>query len=201
MEPKLVIVDIRTSGERLANPETFCSEGRLLRCSGIKNETMRLQSLAAELALSYALSGDLLFPPVYRYLENGKPVIDGGYISLSHSGSFAVCALADDPVGVDLEVYRRVSPSIKKRLLSEAELSEYGSSEDENYLLSKFVMKEAYLKLTGEGIAGGLSSVEEDSDTVFFRGEPVGSLFRLVTYEFILAAVTKEKTAFNVIRL
>ena len=201
METKLVIVDIRSSMEALMHPEVFCSEGRLSRCAGIKNEKARLQGYAAELALSYALSGSELRPPVYRYIENGKPVIDCGFISLSHSGNFAVCAYSPVPVGVDIEEHRAVRPSVSKRLLSDSEAERYDLSTDEHFLLKKFVMKEAYLKMTGEGITGGLRDIEEQDGIVLRSGIPSAFFVPLSSEGFIGALVSLEKTEVGTIFL
>ena len=170
MKTLLVIVDSESCAGLLAHPERFCSKGRLKSCAGISNERVRIQGLAAELALSYALSGDALLPPVYRYEASGKPVIDGGFISLSHSGRFAVCAYSDRLVGVDIEALRPVASGIAPRILSPKELDEFSKTRDDHYLLRKFVMKEAFFKMTGEGVSGGFRDLFERDGRLFRRG-------------------------------
>lgn len=198
MDALLVIINIDLNAELLKCPERFCSEGRLKKSAAIRNDAVRMQSYAAELALSYALSGEKLLPPEYRYEKNGKPVIEGGFISLSHSGRYAVCAYSDCPVGVDIEVPRRVDPNIAKRVLSEKELEEYRSSADENYLLRKFVMKEAFLKMTGEGITGGLSGIEERDGEVLRNGRHAGYCVRFGEKEFTGFVVSKENMDYKI---
>lgn len=170
MKVKIVIADIEKCAPLLNDPERFCSPGRLEKCASIADPAVRLRGLAAELALSYALSGERLLPPEYRYEKSGKPVIDEGFISLSHSGGFAVCALSPVPVGVDIEEYREVMPSAAKRILTEAEYREYLGGGGTRYLIERFVMKEACLKLTGKGVFGGMDGVFERDGQVFFRG-------------------------------
>ena len=38
------------------------------------------------------------------YNENGKPELDFCFFSISHSGNYAVCAVAETPVGIDIEI-------------------------------------------------------------------------------------------------
>ena len=200
MDAQLVIINIDDCFETLSRPEVFCSEARLKKCAEIGNDAVRTRGYAAELALSYALSGEKLLPPKYHYEKKGRPVIEGGYISLSHSGKYAVCAYSVSPVGVDIEVPRHVDARIAKRVLSERELEEFHSTEDENYLLRKFVMKAAFLKMTGEGITGGLSGIEEENGIVFRNGKSTGFCRHFGKYEFTGFVVSKEDTVFKICR-
>lgn len=45
----------------------------------------------------------------FSYAEDGRPVIDKGYISISHSNGLIAVAISDTPVGVDLEKVRGVN--------------------------------------------------------------------------------------------
>lgn len=193
MKVKLVIVNTEDCMKLLSQPERYCSEGRLLRCRKTLNAGVRQQGYAAELALSYCISGEALLPPDYRYEKSGKPVIDGGYISLAHSGKYAVCAYCDAPVGVDIEVNRVVSPGLSRRVLSAAEREEYAALSENEYLLRKFVIKEAYFKLTGEGIGGRFADLTEENGSLLRRGEPVGFAHQFFPDVAIGCIVTEEK--------
>ncbi|MBO4384793.1 MAG: 4'-phosphopantetheinyl transferase superfamily protein [Clostridia bacterium] len=198
MKTKLVIVNIDRSAELLNAPERFSSAERLIRSKKIKNPLVRAQGLAAELALSYALSGEMLLPPEYRREKSGKPVIEDGFISLSHSGRFAVCAYSPVPVGVDIEIPRPVRASVKKRLLSAEELEEWL---DGFSLLKRFVIKEAYLKMTGEGVFGGLSSLTVTGGRIIRGGETAAVCRSFDTDEYFLALVSAEDTDTELIEL
>lgn len=77
--------------------------------------------------------------------------------SLSHSGDVIVLAMGKTEVGVDIEqVKPRDYLSIANRHFSAAEVAQINSLED---FLSLWTKKEAYLKLTGEGLSG-LSNAE-----------------------------------------
>lgn len=93
-----------------------------------------------------------------KNLPSGKPVAEVKgkevFVSLSHSGDFVACALADTLVGIDVEVKREVKPSLFKALNTD-ELEFLNTSEDkDSAFLRLWTAKEAYLKLTGEGLAG-----------------------------------------------
>lgn len=198
MKTKLVIVNIDRSSGLLSAPERFSSYDRLLRSAKIKNPLVRAQGLAAELALSYALSGEKLLPPEYRCEKSGKPVIENGYISLSHSGKFAVCAYSPFPVGVDIEIPRPVRASVRKRILSAEELEE---GLDDHALLKRFVIKEAYLKLTGEGVFGGLSSLTVRDGQIKRSGGTTAVFRTFDTDEYFLALAVTEYTETELIEL
>ncbi|MBE6718409.1 MAG: hypothetical protein E7574_04045 [Ruminococcaceae bacterium] len=74
----------------------------------------------------------------FKTMENGKPYIEGNpfYFSLSHSGDYAVCAISDTPVGIDIELDKELSTLVKKRFA-------------ENML--EWTKREAKGKLTGNG--------------------------------------------------
>jgi len=193
MTVRVIIVNTEACGELLAEPKRFCSAARLTRCSVIRSEEVRLQGYAAELALSYALSGTAFEPPQYYYGSNGKPCIDNGCISLSHSGKYAVCAYADLPVGVDIEAARAVDPRIARRVLSPAELIKFEKT-GKDYLLDRFVMKEAYLKMTGEGVFSRPYEVYECEGSVFRSGVRAGYYYSVPLDGYHLAVVSSAET-------
>ena len=73
-----------------------------------------------------------------RVGKNGKPYIEGDpfYFSLAHSGDYAVCAISDSPVGVDIEQDRELSEAFKARF---------------SHSILEWTKKEAKGKLTGKG--------------------------------------------------
>ena len=64
--------------------------------------------------------------------ERGKPEFaweEGRWMSLSHSGGYALCALSEDgPVGVDIEVVRPHRDGLPQYALNEAELADFDGS-------------------------------------------------------------------------
>lgn len=80
-----------------------------------------------------------------RFAESGRPYVPGGpYVSLSHSGALAMCAVSEAAVGVDLERARPVSP----RLLTRAKEAGYGGKRE---FLLWWTAREANCKRLGRG--------------------------------------------------
>ena len=112
---------------------------------------------------AYALLSALLveawgvepLPEIARTRE-GKPYFPDRpdlQFSLSHSGSLSLCALADTPVGADIELVRPRSLKLPRYALSDWEYEWYesrGSRWEDFYTL--WTLKEARVKCTGEGL-------------------------------------------------
>lgn len=117
------------------------------------------------LTVSQALS--LLGEPIevtYSYGTKGKPYFQDipVFFNLSHSGDYVCCVFSEQEVGVDIQYRKSLSSDgIVRRFFAETEqkLWENGSvGEDSGKLFYRlWTRKEAYGKLTGEGIAGAAS--------------------------------------------
>lgn len=121
------------------------------------------QSMAAELAVCAAMKkcGRGFKPPNYGCKANAQPTISGGFVSISHTLGYAVCAIAKQPTGADVERRRAFGNAVKKRILSENETELLKNAPDLNEaLLQIWTAKESFLKMTGEGIAGGMQNLE-----------------------------------------
>lgn len=113
------------------------------------------------------------------YGEKGKPYLRDYpfYFNLSHSGNYVVCALSRQEVGVDIQQYRRTDiDRLADRFFSAEEKDTLKACHDrrerEQLFYQLWTRKEAYGKLTGQGIAavidksvlpaveGGLLAVE-----------------------------------------
>jgi 4'-phosphopantetheinyl transferase len=81
------------------------------------------------------------------------------HFSVSHSGNWWGCLMADEPVGFDIEVCRdKVShEKIAGRFFTEAE-ADLILAGGPDVFFDVWVRKEAYLKYLGTGLAGGLDS-------------------------------------------
>lgn len=93
--------------------------------------------------------------------EAGKPECVGGpAVSVSHSGDVVVCAVAEAVVGVDVESRPpRDAAALAERYFTAAEAAWVAAGPAARFL-TLWVLKEAYLKATGLGLAGGLDSLE-----------------------------------------
>jgi len=92
---------------------------------------------------------------------NGKPFFSnaGVHFNLSHTGSAVVAAFAGSAVGIDIEQRGRSRDfvGIARRFFCPSEADAISRSHDEEQFLRLWTAKEAMLKLSGEGISGGLS--------------------------------------------
>ena len=95
-------------------------------------------------------------PPELERSPRGKPYFAGRpdrWLSLSHSGGYALCALSEDgEVGVDIEVVRPHRPGLPAYALTEAEQEAFDGSWEEFTRL--WTRKESWVKRTGGSIAG-----------------------------------------------
>lgn len=79
------------------------------------------------------------------------------HFSIAHAGNYAICVVADDVVGIDIEGNRRNISRKVSHYFSEWENNWVGEDEDRFYRL--WTVKEAYCKMTGEGIAKTIGKV------------------------------------------
>ncbi len=83
---------------------------------------------------------------------NGKPVLqnDEIFFNISHSRDTLVIAVADVPVGVDIEFERKISQRVREYCLSDEEIK--ALPDDTLAFLRIWTAKESYLKLYGTGL-------------------------------------------------
>ncbi|MGN1451059.1 MAG: 4'-phosphopantetheinyl transferase family protein [Eubacteriales bacterium] len=154
-----------TSGLDPESPlwQSFASPERRSTLSRISGPEGKQLSLAAELALcAAALDRGLSVPPVYVRGGNGKPAFPcpPPYFSLSHCSGAALCAVSDADVGADAErTDRTVSAGVLRRILAPGESAAVP--------VRKWVAKESYLKLTGEGLRRDMRSFSENGEGIF----------------------------------
>lgn len=86
--------------------------------------------------------------------------------NLSHSGGYCALAIGAVPaIGVDIEALRDTVGDFTKNVFSRREALAYAAvppAERMHVFFRAWVAKEAYLKATGHGLAGGLKSLEID---------------------------------------
>lgn len=99
-------------------------------------------------------------PPTMVISENGKPdFADSPYhFNITHAGKLLVVAIADRPIGVDLEPYVSFREGRRARFLSaftEGERALIEAAPDlDRALIECWVKKEAVLKQSGIGLSG-----------------------------------------------
>ncbi|MBQ6661600.1 MAG: 4'-phosphopantetheinyl transferase superfamily protein [Lachnospiraceae bacterium] len=180
--------------EEYADADTLLlEEQRRRRLSGFRNENACLQSIAAGMLLREALSdygydvGEKPLELVYE--ENGKPSLAGEtdpHFCLSHSGSLVVCAVDDVPVGVDVQVVRKISKRVANRILAPDELGKFNSFSAKNestdrYLTVLWTEKESIAKLIGKGLSADFRNLSACDYRLYTLMHTVGSEEYVIT--------------------
>ena len=159
------------------------SDYRKEKLRGVKLPLKRLQMLAAESLLNQAVcewDPDANLPLDIQTGEKGKPFFSllPLFFSLSHSGPYVACAIADWEIGLDIQKQSAPHETLVKRFFSEDERRFIRESTDRDTAFTGiWCMKESYLKATGDGLSRSMSEVSLDlrepvtlvySDTVRF---------------------------------
>ncbi|MBP5424609.1 MAG: 4'-phosphopantetheinyl transferase superfamily protein [Prevotella sp.] len=140
------------------------SEQRRLQALRFKFERGQRTCVLAYLLLKKALREEygLTENPLFEYGPHGKPFIVGHpeiHFSLSHCREAVACAVSDRPVGIDVESVQRYRESLAQYTMNDEEQQLIAAAERPDVAFIRlWTMKEARLKLTGEGITNDLKS-------------------------------------------
>jgi len=111
--------------------------------------------------------------PLFEYGEHGKPQLTGHpgvFFNMSHCKDAVVCAVSNRPVGVDVESIGRYKESLVGYTMNDEECSRImGSGHPEVEFIRLWTMKEALLKLTGEGISSDMKTALTDAGNYHFE--------------------------------
>lgn len=171
----MVYINENTEELNIAAALAEVSSQRRDQALKFRYESGRRLSLAAYLLLMDGLQKEygIAEPPVFDYSSEGKPYIADHpdiHFSLSHSGNVALCALSDQPVGADVEVPRKISPSLIAYTMNDSEQEQINASTNPTMkFLFFWTRKEALLKLTGEGIRNDLKGVLAEAEKYLFE--------------------------------
>lgn len=136
------------------------SEQRHEVCMRFTHRQGRLTCAAAYLLLCEALQKEfgISEKPIFEYGEHGKPRLQGFpdiHFNLSHCRQAVACMVATRPVGVDVESIGRYSESLAAYTMNVDEQQRIVASGRPDIEFTRlWTMKEAVLKLSGEGIGG-----------------------------------------------
>ncbi|MGN0390300.1 MAG: 4'-phosphopantetheinyl transferase family protein [Wujia sp.] len=179
-------VDTQYIKEHYAELLAMLYPERRERVKAFRREEPAYISMTAGLLLQELVQSRLGISPSELVLEKnecGKPSVKGHpdfYFNLSHAGDYVVLGHGDAPLGIDIERIREKNEKVAKRCFTEQEYA-YVLDGDEDAQRSRFyrlwTMKEAYLKLTGQGISVPLNSFEIDP----VRQIVIGTEYRFVT--------------------
>ena len=121
----------------------------------------RKRSLAAGIIIKHILNENGLSENSLSYSKNGKPLADGLFFNVSHSGNYVVGVVSDCEVGCDIEKISSAPMKVAQHYFSPAE-SEYMNSEPDKdrAFFTIWTLKESYMKMTGQGLSLALDSFE-----------------------------------------
>jgi 4'-phosphopantetheinyl transferase len=102
-------------------------------------------------------------PLEYEYEEKGKPNILGHadiHFNISHCKNGVVVAVADAPIGIDIECIERMDLKVARRVCNEEEYDNIIKSKDPKLEFCKlWTIKEAIVKQSGQGISTNLKNI------------------------------------------
>ena len=121
--------------DEVSHAISMMSERKRQRVMRLAKEDDRLRSAAAEhLARKMLAERFRISPSVIRLeqTENGQPVAENlpCFVSLSHSGRWAMCALYEHPVGADIEELSSRGQKLTSRICTDKEREYIYSSGD-----------------------------------------------------------------------
>ena len=129
---------------------------------------------------------------LYERMKKEYGLGEDASFNLSHSGDYVMCSVDDSgekavKVGCDLEQIKEPRLKLAKRYFCESEYKLVENNED--YFYRFWVLKESYVKATGEGLKQGLNTFE-----IQFDGEdcPV-----LMQGHYYLKEYTREGLAYR----
>lgn len=162
-----------------------------------RNEADRLRSILGDV-LAVRTINDITCRTdiVLKRDASGRPYVDSLplFISVSHSGSIAVCAVSDRPVGIDVEQIKKRSFKLTDRIFSKDEIAYISGSAKRFFEV--WTAKEAYAKMTGEGIRAVLRGIYTDIKS----GNVMGEALSITEYNgYICSVVTKKDQDMGVI--
>lgn len=131
-----------------------------------RQERDRRLSLAAYLLLMEGLQREygISTPPDFIFGPHGKPLLRDYpdiHFNLSHCPRAALCVIANQPVGCDIEeVPRQLDPDLCRHCMNDRETAEILAADNPALaFISRWTQKEALLKLTGEGLTDNLPAL------------------------------------------
>ena len=169
----VIYLDFHTEDLNFESALRRVSAQRRSLALGYVKESDRRLSLAAYLLLMEALGKEygITEPPVFDFGPHGKPFLrDYPYIhfNLSHCPGAALCVVADNPVGCDIEaVPSALDMDVCRHVCSTEELAAVLAAPNPAVAFTRlWTQKEAYLKFTGEGLTNDIKAVHANCHSI-----------------------------------
>ena len=142
---------------------------RIGALSRFRKKKDRARCTGAGLLLAHALkkhAPEQDVPPLTAAGANGKPYLPQlpeFQFNISHSGRWVICGAGNNPLGVDIEKVHRDISAVARRCYSQRELGclqTLPPDRQRSALIEIWVLKESYMKATGQGLRMPLKDLE-----------------------------------------
>ena len=147
----------------------------IIYCTKIREEYegAHMEHMIAEKLLEIALKkeyGINLYNEPRAEGEHGKPFLTLQpriHYNITHSGKYVMCIIADQEIGIDVQVHKKVNfERMLERMVPADMIREIlDSDEPEKAFFTQWVLREAYIKWTGEGLSRDLRTISMDDGT------------------------------------
>ncbi len=165
------------------------------KCLSYINEADRKRSMGAGLIIENILTDFNCIGSLGEGL-NQKPVADGVFFNVSHSGDYVIGVASDTPVGCDIEKMEAAPLEIADKFFFNSEKDYILTHSDKDYAFwQMWTLKESYMKMTGEGMQLKLDSfcvVIDDDIKVYRDGVGQDCTFNHFTHDGHLISVCKK---------
>lgn len=146
---------------------TYVSDERRKKTERYKFYNDRLRSVVSECLVRAVISQRIYsapFPLIFGAGPYGKPFVENVpqfHFNISHSGTWVVCAVDSQPVGIDIEEIKPINTEIARLVFSDHEkatLEAKTGDEQLHYFYNLWTLKESYVKAVGLGLSLPLRS-------------------------------------------
>ncbi len=211
------ILDI--SEDKLNKLYSLTDSKKISKVKKFINKKDKIRTLIGEILIRTIITEDLgIRNDNISFEKNpyGKPYLKNYpnfNFNISHSGDFVVCAIDNNPIGVDIEEVKYIEyEDIAKNFFTTNEF-DYITKNDSYSSLSRFyeiwTLKESFIKCCGQGLSMPLKSFSIDIDEyknirVFTYGKHKDYIFKIfdieLGYKLAVCSLNKE-ICNNIIRL
>ncbi|MBE6499235.1 MAG: 4'-phosphopantetheinyl transferase superfamily protein [Methanobrevibacter thaueri] len=181
----------------LVNVYNLLPENRKIKVDSFRFDKDKKLSAGAYLLLDKLLCEEGITNPVFEYGKYGKAYIsnyENIYFNMSHSNKLVACAISDSEVGIDIEMCDpTIDLNIAKHYFYNSEYENIQKSKNQlNEFFKYWVLKESYMKYTGEGFNKKLDSFEIIiNNEITLKNNPENikfSLFEIKNYKLAISS-------------
>ena len=131
-----------------------------------KNMEHMIGEKLLEIGLEREFGRKLAFEPRSKG-EHGKPfftLLPRIHYNITHSGKYVMCLFAGEEVGIDVQIHKKVNyERLLERMVPADMIREILDADDmEKAFFAQWVLREAYIKWTGEGLSRDLRTISMD---------------------------------------